>query len=138
MNEFPEGTKTIFARAVAAEIRAELAAQRISGNQLAKLVGLSQNYVATRLRDEKPFTLDDIDRIALVLDETTDTSDFVARADRRHADRIDGDLYLLGRAAPAEPLRKGHVDLAARRGVPDQAPDTAGEESQDRGDIEPA
>lgn len=41
----------------------------MSGNQLATMAGMSQNYVAKRLRDEAPFTLNDIERICEVLDE---------------------------------------------------------------------
>ena len=50
-------------RCVSAAFRAEIAAQRSSGKELASKVGRSQNYVATRLRDEKPFTLDDVEAI---------------------------------------------------------------------------
>lgn len=41
----------------------------MSGIQLAALTGISQNYVAKRLRDEAPFTLNDIERICDVLEE---------------------------------------------------------------------
>lgn len=57
------GSKSSLARAVSAEIRARLAAQRTSGKKLAETVGLSQNYIAKRLRDEAPFTIDDIELI---------------------------------------------------------------------------
>lgn len=39
----------------------------MSGNTLAGKIGKSQNYVAVRLRDEKPFTLDDVELISDVL-----------------------------------------------------------------------
>lgn len=61
--DFEIGTHSIFARAIAAEVRAMSAASRISGKQLAMAIGLSQNYLAKRLRDEAPLTLDDIDAI---------------------------------------------------------------------------
>ena len=62
---------TPLAKAFAAEIRAELARRSptISGLKLAGLVGMSQNYIAKRLRDELPFTLDDVAAICTALDE---------------------------------------------------------------------
>lgn len=52
------------ARAVSADVRARLGAERRSGKWLAEQIGLSQNYVAKRLRDEAPFNLDDLAAIA--------------------------------------------------------------------------
>jgi len=43
--------------------------RRVSGIQLASLTGISQNYIAKRLRDEAPFTLNDIERICVALEE---------------------------------------------------------------------
>lgn len=66
----PTGSTSIagpFARAVSAEIRAEMGRLKMSGNQLAQAVGLSQNYVAIRLRDAKPFNLNDVHEIAHAL-----------------------------------------------------------------------
>lgn len=57
------------ARAVAAEIRAAMGRHRKSGLQLATATGLSQNYLAKRLRDEAPFTINDIEKICTVLEE---------------------------------------------------------------------
>lgn len=54
-------------RAVSADVRARLAAGRQSGKWLAGQIGLSQNYVAKRLRDEAAFTLDDLAAIARAL-----------------------------------------------------------------------
>lgn len=68
----PSGKQTEslqLAAAVAAEIRAAMGRHRISGNQLAQMTGISQNYVAKRLRDEAPFTLNDVQRICEALDE---------------------------------------------------------------------
>lgn len=42
---------------------------RISGMQLANLTGVSQNYIASRLRDESPFTVNDIENICKALGE---------------------------------------------------------------------
>ena len=55
--------------AVAAEVRAAMGRRRVSGIQLASLTGISQNYIAKRLRDEAPFTLNDIERICVALEE---------------------------------------------------------------------
>lgn len=57
------------ARAVASEVRAAMGRQRISANQLARLTNLSQNYISKRLRDEAPFTLNDVELICQVLKE---------------------------------------------------------------------
>lgn len=43
---------------------------RVSGNQLAVMTGISQNYIAKRLRDEASFTVNDIERICKALDES--------------------------------------------------------------------
>ena len=56
-------------QAISAEIRATMARKRITGLQLAGLIGMSQNYLAKRLRDEAPFTIPDLAKIADVLDE---------------------------------------------------------------------
>ena len=58
------------ARAVSAEVRAAMGRHRISGAQLAALLGVSQNYIATRLRDESPFTINDIENICIALKES--------------------------------------------------------------------
>ncbi len=58
------------ARAVSAEIRAELARQRVTGQQLAGRIDRSQNYLAKRLRDEVALTLDDVETIAAALGTT--------------------------------------------------------------------
>ena len=84
-----EGTQTIFARSVSAEIRARMAAIRMSGAQVAAKAGMSQNYFATRLRDEKPFTLDDLDKIVEVLfDHNLETHVFAAQAYDRNSEDI--------------------------------------------------
>jgi len=78
--DFYEGTTSTLGRAVSAHIRAQLGAQRISGKTLAARIGLSQNYVATRLRDEKPFTLDDVDAIVTALDLHVSAAEFIKAA----------------------------------------------------------
>lgn len=56
-----------YAAAVSSEIRAAMARNRISGVELAKKAGVSQNYISKRLRDEMPFTLNDVEVIANIL-----------------------------------------------------------------------
>ena len=82
------GSKSSLARAVSAEIRARLAAQRTSGKKLAETVGLSQNYIAKRLRDEAPFTIDDIELIVEALNIEVGTARFIADADARQEELI--------------------------------------------------
>ncbi|WP_143054034.1 helix-turn-helix domain-containing protein [Arthrobacter sp. yr096] len=55
------------ARAFAAELRAALARQRITAKDLARLVDLTPAYVNKRLRDEAPFTLNDVEVIIRAL-----------------------------------------------------------------------
>ena len=83
--DFDTGTSSILGRALTAEIRSRMGAKRISGKKLAELVGVSQNYLAKRLRDEAPLTLDDVASIAEVLDPTIGAQEFVQVAyDRQH------------------------------------------------------
>jgi len=59
-----------FSRAVAAELRGTMASRtpRINGQDLAEdVTGRSQNYIAIRLRGERPFTLDELDSICTFL-----------------------------------------------------------------------
>lgn len=62
-----------FARAASAEVRATMARQRISGAQLATKARISQSYLSKRLRDDLPFTLNDIEAICKALDEDLET-----------------------------------------------------------------
>lgn len=86
------------ARAVSADIRARLGAERRSGKWLAEQIGLSQNYVAKRLRDEAPFNLDDLAAIAEAfgiaptawLDSTRGAAARAAREFAPGSDRIQG------------------------------------------------
>jgi transcriptional regulator with XRE-family HTH domain len=82
------GTRSVFGRTISAEIRARMAARRISGKQLAALAGMSQNYLATRLRDEKPFTLDDVETLMDHLAENEEPAEFMARASSNHGEEV--------------------------------------------------
>lgn len=87
MPDFPGGTSSTFARAVSAEVRAAMSARRVTLREVAKAAGFgSHNYLAVRLRDEKPFTLDDIDLICIWLEE--DPPVFLGRAWENHWERI--------------------------------------------------
>lgn len=132
-----DGTRSLLGRCVSAEIRARMAALRTSGKALAGQVGMSQNYLATRLRDEKPFTLDDLEAIILVLDVDVDSTEaFVADALARHSDAVWAELTALARArepaaAPAQPAGARPAphsttvtpqDMAAGVGLPRSGP----------------
>jgi transcriptional regulator with XRE-family HTH domain len=97
MDTFATGTESVFARAISAEIRARLAAERITGRQFAKAAGFtSQNYLAIRLRDERPFTLDDLERVCRYFGE--DVPAFVQAAYQNHDERIWTQLMAMSEA----------------------------------------
>lgn len=58
-----------FARAVSEEIRVVMARRRCTAKQLAEGTGISANYLGKRLRDEAPFTMNDIEAICKALGE---------------------------------------------------------------------
>lgn len=64
--------------------------KRWSGARVAAATGLSQNYLSKRLRDELPFTLNDLDRIARVLGVDA-TSLALASTDRPKPETKRGD-----------------------------------------------
>ncbi len=127
----------------------------MSGNTLAGRIGKSQNYVAVRLRDEKPFTLDDVELIADVLSNegverfledalngqmgyvlALRTSDDSIRTPTAPAPTSDGADVLAFPPPPPPP-----VDLAAARQVSHRPEweathqwDQVGEETQVRDD----
>lgn len=43
--------------------------RRLSGTRLAAASGLSQSYMSHRLRDQAPFTLNDVEAICAALDQ---------------------------------------------------------------------
>lgn len=89
MDFFPTGARTVLARAVSAEIRARIGADRsLTGQLLAQKIERSQNYVAERLRDEKPFSIDDIEGFSKYFGESP--SDFV-KACMKHWDRVEAE-----------------------------------------------
>ena len=53
---------------VAAEVRAHLARQRISGRQAAFALGWKQPYIARRLGGDIPFDVNDLAKLAELLD----------------------------------------------------------------------
>jgi transcriptional regulator with XRE-family HTH domain len=58
-----------FARAVSDEIRHAMTNHRVSGAQLAGMIGRSQSYVSTRLRNVQSFSANDVETICKALDE---------------------------------------------------------------------
>lgn len=109
-------TQTAFARAVAAEIRALMGVHRMAVRPLADRAKLTDasgkprthNYLAIRLRDEQPLTLDDVDRIAPVFGLTGEA--LVRQAVRNHLADVLG-------LSPAVAARDAEVaaEQAARR-----------------------
>lgn len=87
-------TQTVLARAVAAELRARMAVMRLSGSALAAKAGMSQNYLAKRLRDEMPLTLDDLETIVKVLGTDLTPEAFVLQAMERNADAVRDEYTL--------------------------------------------
>ncbi|WP_104045732.1 helix-turn-helix domain-containing protein [Arthrobacter sp. ZGTC412] len=55
------------AKAFSEAIRLHMEQQGVSGKSLAAMIGLSQNYVATWLRDGRAFTVNDVESIAAAL-----------------------------------------------------------------------
>jgi transcriptional regulator with XRE-family HTH domain len=58
-----------FARAISAAFRWSMTRQKISGAQLADKTSRSQSYISKRLRDDVPFTANDIEEICKALNE---------------------------------------------------------------------
>lgn len=72
-----------FARASSAEVRATMARKRVNGAQLSASIGVSPSYLSKRLRDDLPFTLNDIEAVCGAL--SLDLEDFVSTAARTAA-----------------------------------------------------
>jgi DNA-binding phage protein len=54
-------------RAFSAHVRMVMARDRITAQGLAEAAGLSRSYLGKRLRDEVPFTLNDVEAISSTL-----------------------------------------------------------------------
>lgn len=59
--------ETTLASAVAGEVRAEMARQRLTAVQVADAAGMTKGYLHRRLTEQSPFTLADLERLAAVL-----------------------------------------------------------------------
>lgn len=68
----------LLARAVSAEVRAVMARHRVSRALLAERTGLSSTYLGRRLRDEVPFTFQDVEVICKATRE--DVAGLIVRA----------------------------------------------------------
>lgn len=54
--------------AVAAEVRAEMGRQRLTGRAIARRLGWSDFYISRRLRGEVPFNINELAALAAVLE----------------------------------------------------------------------
>ena len=84
------GSAGLQPRAWSEAIRAHMGRQRLSGKALAAKHGVSQNYLATRLRDEAPFNINDLEQLAaalavLVIDLVRESGVIAARMQQVHA-----------------------------------------------------
>lgn len=83
-----------------------MAAYRLTIRRLAAEAGFkSHNYLAIRLRDEKPFTLDDVDRICGHFGE--DPEEFIHRALINHGERY----WIESMPDYAWPVSEGDVNI---------------------------
>ena len=96
---FADGARSALAREFSMEVRARLAAMRRSGKWLAEQIGLSQNYVAKRLRDEACFTLDDLYLIAGALG-AGDAAELLREASERHTGSVHPESWTLAADDP--------------------------------------
>lgn len=63
----PKNLPGPLARKVTEALRGYMSRQGVSGLELAKRIGISQNYIAKRLRHEASFTFNDVENIATAL-----------------------------------------------------------------------
>jgi DNA-binding phage protein len=56
-----------YARAFSAHVRQVMASTGVTASALAVTTGMSRNYLGKRLRDEVPFTLNDVEVISAAL-----------------------------------------------------------------------
>lgn len=89
---FPTGSESVLARCVTYEVRAQLGKDRMNQREFATRLGFSShNYISVRLRDEKPFTLDDVDKMCRLWD--IDPEEFIQQAVASNLDRVMADLH---------------------------------------------
>lgn len=55
------------ARTFSAHVRMVMARERVTAKDLATVTGISRSYLGKRLRDEAPFTLNDVEAISKAL-----------------------------------------------------------------------
>jgi transcriptional regulator with XRE-family HTH domain len=101
------GRTQTFAEQVAAEIRAEMGRQQVSNAALAELLGVSEMWVSRKKRGLTPLTLDEVQRIAEVLD--VEVAELLPSADQT-AERV----LTRRRRLPAS------YPIAAGQATPDQ------------------
>jgi len=83
---------------VAAEVRAEMARARLSGNQLGRLTGKSQAYWWRRLSGEVAFDVDDLTSIADLMG--VDVREFFVSVARNQGPRPTGGAAAVGLDQP--------------------------------------
>jgi transcriptional regulator with XRE-family HTH domain len=121
----PESEPSPYAKAATTAIRRLLADRRLAAADIARGTDLSANYLGERLRDEKAFTLSDIEQIAAFFD--LDPAAFLVEVARAHADDVgtDGDtagIDELGVLTGRE-LSQRDLDLAALKDTKGSAND---------------
>lgn len=104
----PEPAPTPFSKAVTASIRRLRADLRLSIADIAEATGLSGNYVAERLRDEKSFTLSDMEALGdffgfepgqFLVDAAAETSNVTPFRGRNDSGYLDDAVHELDTAA---------------------------------------
>lgn len=76
--------RTTLALCINAEFRGILAAREITGTRLAQVLGVRKEWLSRRLNGKVPMTVDDVERIALALDE--DPKSLISAAVENHSD----------------------------------------------------
>jgi transcriptional regulator with XRE-family HTH domain len=86
----PKNLPGLLAREVTEAVRRQMSRQGVSGLELARRIGISQNYIAKRLRHEASFTFNDVENIATAL--RIPIADLVPGRGRPSRELRDGDL----------------------------------------------
>ena len=85
---------TPLSQSVSAAFRALLAARKLTAVGVAPSIGRSLNYVATRLRGDAPFTVDDVEGLLAGIDPSIDAATWILDASRQYkADYVWPDRY---------------------------------------------
>jgi len=111
--KYSSGTTSVLGRAISAEVRGRLAAERLNLREFSQAAGFaSHNYPAIRLRDERPFTADDVQLIANYFEE--DPHEFVKKAWQNHSERLYDELLFDRDNVTQLPTPKAPAELVKR------------------------